>query len=59
MKLNKKWFVEIDISELTDLELKFLASDIMLEHSGKRIDSDAAVEKLYEINNELCRRLRQ
>jgi len=62
MKLNKYKFLkerltEIDITELSDMELKFLAVDITLEHSGKRISSDVAVGKLYEVSNELYRRL--
>ncbi len=64
MKLNKYKTIkerleETDISELSDIGLRFLADDIMLEHSGRRVDSDLAVAKLREISNELYGRLRK
>lgn len=58
-RLLKEQLIEVDITELSDMELRFLANDIMLEHSGRRVDSDLAVAKLREISNELYGRLRK
>ncbi len=53
MKLSKEWFEEVDITKLSDFGLNFLVTYIMLDHSDRRVDSNSAVKKLHEINNEL------